>query len=71
VREGEVTLSGTVSDRQMKRAAEDVAEAVFGVEHVQNNIRVKKERNDQTDGRSMAAGTGRSQMQTPAGKSRA
>lgn len=37
----EVTLSGTVSDRNAKRRAEDIAEGVSGVGHVQNNIRVK------------------------------
>lgn len=35
----EVTLSGTVSDRAAKRRAEDLAESVSGVEHVQNNLR--------------------------------
>lgn len=37
----EVTLSGTVSTRQQKRLAEDCAEMVSGVKHVQNNLRVK------------------------------
>ena len=41
VKDREVTLSGTVSDRNAKRRAEDVAEGVSGVSHVQNNIRVK------------------------------
>jgi osmotically-inducible protein OsmY len=35
----EVTLSGTVSSRFDKRRAEDLAESVSGVSHVQNNIR--------------------------------
>lgn len=39
----EVTLSGTVSDRSQKRRAEDLAEAISGVLHVQNNIRVNRE----------------------------
>ena len=38
----EVTLSGTVSDRFAKRRAEDIAEAVSGVSHVQNNLRVQQ-----------------------------
>jgi len=38
----EVTLSGTVADRYQKRRAEDCAERVFGVIHVQNNLRVKE-----------------------------
>jgi CBS domain-containing protein len=36
----EVTLTGTVRDRNEKRWAEDIAEAVSGVTHVQNNLRV-------------------------------
>lgn len=41
VSQGEVTLAGTVSDRQAKRHAEDIAERVSGVKHVQNNLRVQ------------------------------
>jgi hypothetical protein len=41
VRDREVTLSGTVADRFQKRRAEDVAESVSGVTHVQNNLRVQ------------------------------
>jgi osmotically-inducible protein OsmY len=37
----EVTLSGTVRSRFEKRHAEDVAESVSGVAHVQNNLRVQ------------------------------
>lgn len=40
VKEGEVTLSGTVSSRGLKRRAEDLAELASGVTHVQNNLRV-------------------------------
>jgi len=38
---GEVTLTGMVPDRNTKRRAEDVAESVSGVSHVQNNLRVR------------------------------
>lgn len=38
---GEVTLDGTVSTRLQKRRAEDCAEDVSGVKHVQNNLRVE------------------------------
>lgn len=38
---GEVTLTGFVAARQDKRRAEDTAEAVSGVNNVQNNLRVK------------------------------
>jgi hypothetical protein len=41
VERGEVTLSGTVNTRFEKRHAEDVADAVSGVTHVQNNLRVQ------------------------------
>jgi hypothetical protein len=37
----EVTLTGQVDDRQAKRLAEDVAESVWGVNDVHNQIRVK------------------------------
>lgn len=40
VQDGEVTLSGTVGDRQGRRRAEDIAESVAGVTHVQNNLRL-------------------------------
>ena len=37
----EVTLSGTVDSRTAKRRAEDHADDVIGVTHVQNNLRVR------------------------------
>lgn len=40
VKDREVTLTGTVRSRFEKRHAEDIAEAVSGVTHVQNNLRV-------------------------------
>ncbi|WP_046864990.1 BON domain-containing protein [Microvirga massiliensis] len=40
----EVTLSGTVDSREAKRRAEDIAERVSGVKHVQNNLRVQQQR---------------------------
>src|SRR5207248_2614850 len=41
VERGEVTLSGTVDSRYSKRLAEDLAEEVSSVRHVQNNLRVR------------------------------
>ncbi|HKH33813.1 MAG TPA: BON domain-containing protein, partial [Beijerinckiaceae bacterium] len=41
VANGEVTLSGATADRLQKRRAEEVAEAVSGVHHVQNNLRIE------------------------------
>jgi osmotically-inducible protein OsmY len=39
---GEATLSGTVNTRSEKRRAEDLADDVPGITHVQNNLRVKQ-----------------------------
>jgi osmotically-inducible protein OsmY len=47
----EVTLSGTVKDRMQRRRAEDCAEHVSGVKHVQNNLRVKEQQLGQQTGR--------------------
>lgn len=41
VENGEVTLSGTVTDRDSKRRAERLAESCSGVSDVQNNIKVR------------------------------
>ena len=41
VSNGEVTLTGFVLDRYQKRRAEDVAEHVSGVKHVENRIKVE------------------------------
>jgi hypothetical protein len=43
VADGEVTLSGAVFRREDKRRAEDLAERVSGVTHVQNNLRLNRE----------------------------
>ncbi|MBC7767722.1 MAG: BON domain-containing protein [Phycisphaerales bacterium] len=42
----EVVLSGTVDSREAKRRAEDIVEAVSGVKHVQNNLRVQSSDED-------------------------
>jgi len=41
VQDREVTLDGHVASRRAKRRAEDCADSVSGVTHVQNNLRVK------------------------------
>ncbi|RIH85529.1 BON domain protein [Calidithermus terrae] len=51
---GEVTLTGTVTDRQQKRRAEEIAEMCTGVRDVQNNIRVKQQGQGQSDTTSQA-----------------
>jgi osmotically-inducible protein OsmY len=47
VQNGEVTLSGSVSDRSDKRRAEDLIENVSGVREVHNNLRVGREQENQ------------------------
>jgi hypothetical protein len=44
VKAGEVTLAGTVDERAMKRAAEDLVEGISGVKDVQNLLRVDRGR---------------------------
>jgi hypothetical protein len=48
VREGEVTLEGSVENRGMKRAAEDAADGVLGLRQVHNRLRIEPSR--RTDG---------------------
>lgn len=50
VKDGEVTLSGTVPDRRMKRRAEDCAEDCSGVRDVQNHLRLEKSAGEQGSG---------------------
>ncbi|MGN6476827.1 MAG: BON domain-containing protein [Flavipsychrobacter sp.] len=45
VANGEVTLSGTVMDRNSKRRAEDLVEAISGVNNVENRLRVGQSQN--------------------------
>lgn len=42
VKDGEVTLTGSVQTRSMKHQAEDLADDVLGVKDVHNNLRVAK-----------------------------
>jgi hypothetical protein len=60
----EVTLRGTVDNRDAKRIAEDIAENIFGVKDVNNQIKVKQ-RNQQEEGRQHheTEGTGKQQQQ--------
>lgn len=53
VKNGEVTLSGTVDDRRAKRDAEDCAFRVSGIRDLQNQLRVK---DDRQSGRSTSGG---------------
>jgi BON domain len=53
VQNGEVTLHGHVDSREAKRMAEDVAESVFGVKEVSNQIKIKSrgEGSEETSGK--------------------
>ncbi|HLH32898.1 MAG TPA: BON domain-containing protein, partial [Terriglobia bacterium] len=41
VQNGEVTMRGHVDSREAKRMAEDIAESVFGVKEVNNQIKIQ------------------------------
>lgn len=58
VRQGEVTLSGTVRNRGDKRRAEDLAESISGTREVTNNLRLSRDQNgaDLTQGASIQVG---------------
>ena len=60
VKNGEVTLTGHVSDRRTKRMAEDLIERAAGVKDITNNLRVQKEDQQQTGN----GGTGRHSAQS-------
>jgi hypothetical protein len=47
VKDGEVTLEGTVTDRRSKRVAEEVCEGIVGVTDVHNRLTIRKD--DPTD----------------------
>jgi osmotically-inducible protein OsmY len=51
VQNGEVTLKGTVPDRQAKRRAEDITESCSGVKQVQNQLRIKREDESESESR--------------------
>lgn len=55
VDKGEVTLNGTVDSRDDKRRAEDIAEEVSGVRHVQNNLRLHTSGPSEARGRASKA----------------
>ncbi|HEY2051837.1 MAG TPA: BON domain-containing protein [Caulobacteraceae bacterium] len=74
VKDCEVTLSGTVHDRHDKRHAEDLADRVSGVRHVQNNLRLKTTTSGlaaPATGQALAGTTTSSTVTTPAGSHQA
>jgi osmotically-inducible protein OsmY len=52
----EVTLAGTVSSRFEKRHAEDLADSISGVTHVQNNLRIQQPADAGMGGSMLSAG---------------
>ena len=69
VRQGEVTLCGSVTSREQKRRAEDVAERISGVRDVTNQLRVTRDamgHNWAADSRAAGPGSTSSQPVTEA-----
>jgi len=56
----EVTLTGQVNSREEKRRAEDIADSVSGVKHVQNNLRIKDRSSSTSSGSTTNFGSGSS-----------
>lgn len=68
VKNCEVTLTGTVSEKSAKRMAEEIAESVFGVSDVQNSIRVKRNGGGDRTGGDHTSGERTSGDRTGAGR---
>jgi osmotically-inducible protein OsmY len=64
VRNGEVTLTGTVDDRRVKFQIEDLVERCGGVKEIHNNLRVSSQHQGQ-----YGTETGESRSDQAAGKS--
>jgi len=64
VQNGEVMLTGFVDSRAAKRAAEDIAEDVYGVREVRNELRVRSHAADAGVGRTSVLGITEQQVQT-------
>ena len=67
VKQGEVLLSGSVTSRDQKRRAEDVAERIGGVRDVTNQLRVMRDTtgHNWADGSSRASDPGKSVSSQP------
>ena len=64
VQKGEVVLTGFVDSRAQKRAAEDVAEDVYGVRDVHNQLRIRSHASQDGVGRTSVLGITESRVQT-------
>jgi hypothetical protein len=47
VENGEVTLTGTVENRQAKRLAEDILDSISGIKDIHNQLRVQQDQDHQ------------------------
>jgi osmotically-inducible protein OsmY len=66
VANGEVTLTGFVDSRAAKRAAEDLAEDIYGVRQVRNELRIRSHASGgEGVGRTSVLGLTEAQMQRP------
>ena len=61
---GEVTLVGFVDSRAAKRAAGDLAEDVYGVREVHNELRVRTHADDKGVGRTSVLGLTEAELQS-------
>jgi osmotically-inducible protein OsmY len=55
VKDGEVTLTGSVPERRMKHLAEECIERCYGVKEITNQLRVKSTDSFSSEGRSMSS----------------
>ena len=65
----EVTLTGMVDSRDVKRRAENIAADVTGVKDVQNNLRVRQQQTPQSTGQSTLTGSSSSALEQTTGLS--
>jgi len=70
VSKGEVTLTGTVSKKEDKRRAEEIAEEVSGVSNVENRIRVSKDSMNKNSGDSNQESGSRSRGESEKNKTK-
>jgi Flp pilus assembly secretin CpaC len=64
VTNAEVILNGVVPEREARRRAEDIIDAISGVQHVQNNLRVKNQNPSMEKGREQDKSTERNSAGT-------
>jgi osmotically-inducible protein OsmY len=67
VKHGEVTLTGTVESRQVKRMAEDLLDTISGIKDVHNQLRVQQGNDGRSRGHEQM---GRAEGRESAGRSR-